>query len=242
MAIKLRDSLNTHLEPWPVGSIPDRVIHDVGKQLVHRLAIGHIDIAGNDFGTIFAAAVKGEHRVSSLGLADIVANGTAWSLKTIKNKTPYDTKVVRLISGRNSPDYSVGIADPRKDPQATGRAVLDIWNSRVKQSLNHYEELRIAVLIRNVATREFCLFEQPVTPFPADEFKWSFNKQGNLEGHNKATGRHTFTWQPHGSQFTIKRIVPGSVRRFTIVPNVPLIQQEQILELIRYEPNWISAD
>lgn len=237
---RLRGNAPRHSGPWPIGEVPRRVLFGIGKQLVHRLAVGHADITGDDFGTIFAKAVGGDHRSSPLGIADVVANGTAWSVKTVKAKRPGERRSVRLISGRNSPDFALGISDPRRDPAETGRAVLAVWNARVNESLNHHDELRIAVLIRDMATQTFCLFECPAALFPADDYRWSFNKRGNLEGHEKATGEHCFTWQPHGSQFTIIRPVPGSARRFSINRAVPLVEPEHVLRLVRYKSGWIS--
>ncbi len=37
-------------------------------------------------------------------------------------------------------------------------------------------------------------------------FKW--NKNNNLEGYDKETDKHRFTWQPSGSQFTIVEEIP----------------------------------
>jgi len=95
--------------------------------------------------------------------------------------------------------------------------VLSIWNNRVNEALDRYTDLRIVVLIRNMTTRQFRIFEEEAQRFVPTEFRWSFNAQGNLEGHNKTTGEHQFTWQPHGSQFTILRPVPASARRFSMV-------------------------
>ena len=207
---------------------------------MHRLAIGHGDITGDDFGTIFAEAADGEHRLSPLGIADVVANGTAWSVKTIKAKRPSRQRRVRLISGRNSPDYSLGISNPRLRPADTGRAVLTVWNARVNESLDHHDELRVAILIRNMVTMEFTLFEQPAVQFPVSDYRWLFNKRGNLEGFDKATDEHCFTWQPHGSQFTIIRSVPGSARSFFINRTVPLVAPRHVLRLVRFNEDWIS--
>lgn len=237
---RLRGSRNHYSGPWPIGDVPHRVLLKTGEQIVHRLAIGHADITGDDFGTIFANAVDGVHRESPLGIADVIANGTAWSLKTIKHKNPGQQSHVRLISGRNSPDFSLGISDPRKNPEDTGHAVLAIWNSRINESLNHHDELRIAVLIRNMTDRTFCLFEQPAGLFPAHDYRWEFNNRGNLEGYEKSTGAHCFTWQPHGSQFTIMRLVPGSAKRFSINRNVPLVAAEHVLRIIRFDSGWIN--
>jgi len=41
-------------DSWPLGQFPENVITEIGKQIVHRLAIGQSDITGDDFGTIFA--------------------------------------------------------------------------------------------------------------------------------------------------------------------------------------------
>ena len=182
----------------------------IGKQIVHRLALGLGDISGDDFGTIFANAIGGIHRSTPLGISDVVWKRCAWSLKTVKLPKPFKSKRVRLISGRNSPDYSQGISDPRADADDTGRAVLSIWNARVDEAMSEYDDLRIAVLVRNIATKEFMLFEEEAQRFVPTNYEWAFNKQGNLEGKEKSTNTHRFTWQPHGSQFTIIREVPTS--------------------------------
>ena len=115
-----QDSADNPSGLWPVGEIPDWVLLKLGEQIVHRLAIGHKDLSGDDFGTVFANAIGGIHRKSPLGIIDVFAGKVAWSAKTISNKNPKTVQKVRLISGRNSPDYSAGISDPRKDPEAQG--------------------------------------------------------------------------------------------------------------------------
>jgi len=242
MTLRLRDKAGGGSSlPWPVGECPDRVLIGIDKQLVHRLAVGHTDITGDDFGNIFAAAVAGTHQDRPLGLADVFANGTAWSVKTVKHNAPHQAKTVRLISGRNSPDYSVGISDPRADPEATGRAVLTIWNRRVDISLDrHCGELRLAVMLRNMTTLRFRLFESPAEIYPTGDYRWAFNARGNLEGFNKATKAHCFTWQPHGSQFTVIRPIPGSARTFSINRTVPLVEPQHVLRLVHYDSSWIS--
>lgn len=46
---KLRGNKARLENSWPLGAIPRKVIIEIGKQLVHRLAVGHADITGNDF-------------------------------------------------------------------------------------------------------------------------------------------------------------------------------------------------
>jgi len=238
----LRGGAGRRNEPYPLGQFPDSLLFEIAKQIVHRLAIGHSDITGDDFGTIFAQAVHGIHRGRPLGIADVEHNGCAWSVKTIKTKNAdlSSVRIARLISGRNSPDYSLGISNPRANPDNTGRAVLSVWNARVNEAMDQYDDLRIVAMIRNMETRDFLIFEEEGHRFTATSYRWEFNKSGNLEGFNRATGEHEFTWQPHGSQFTIKRQIPASARRFTINPNIPIVQPESILAAIRFREDWVT--
>lgn len=209
--------------------------------MIHRLAVGHSDITGDDFGTIFANSVGGEHRNRPLGIADVVLDDCAWSVKTVFAKLPYRLPKVRLISGRNSPIYSLGIENPKTKPNDTGRAVLSVWNARVNEALDQHDDLRIVVMIRNMETREYRIFEEEAIRFAPDDYRWEYNKNGNLLGFDKTTSTQWFTWQPHGSQFTIHRSVPGSARRFCINQNVPLVDAETILEKISYNLGWITV-
>ena len=239
----MRGNARRRNELYPLGQFPDNILYDLARQLVHRLAIGSSDITGDDFGTIFAHSIGGEHRGRPLGIADVTLNECAWSVKTVQASHPFKIPVVRLISGRNSPDYSLGISDPRANPENTGRAVLAVWNARVNEALDEFDDLRIVVMVRNMQTREFRIFEEEAQRFNYTDYSWKFNKpdkEGNLEAHNKTTGEHAFTWQPHGSQFTVIRHVPASARRFAITPNVPMVQAETILAAIHFNPEWIK--
>ncbi len=51
-------------------------------------------------------------------------------------------------------------------------------------------------------------FEFDTIMYPADQYWWQWNERNNLEGYTKTDERHLFTWQPHGSQFTIIENVP----------------------------------
>ena len=238
--IRLRGQKPRLKNAWALGGFPKKIVIDLGKQIVHRVAIGQTDISGDDFGTLFAYAIGGKHLASPLGVADVVLAGNAWSVKTVKAGKPFEQKTVRLISGRISPDYSMGIKNPHIDIQATGKAILSIWNERINESLHEHNDLRIVVLIRNVEKKEFVLFEENVERFAADDFVWEKNSQGNFEGYVKATRDHRFTWQSHGSQFTIKRHIPGSAVKFSINQIIPLVDKKHILDLINFEEDWIK--
>ena len=237
---RLRGGASRRTGPYQLGDLPDEVLHSIGRQIVHRIATGHNDISGDDFGTIFAKSIGGEHRASPLGIGDVILNGCAWSVKTVQANNPDKQKVVRLISGRNSPDYSAGIENPHADPTKTGHAVLSIWNARVDEALNQFDDLRVVVMMRNMQTRNFRIFEEEAYRYNPRDFEWKFNKNNNLEGRNRITGKHQFTWQSHGSQFTVLRSVPASARGFSINRNIRMVDPDTILAAIKFRPTWIT--
>ena len=161
-------------------------------------------------------------------------------MKTVKATRPRTQKRVRLISGRNSPDFSLGIDNPHANLQATGKAVLAVWNSRLNAARSEHDDVRVAILIRNMDTKEFALFEEEITRYVPGDYIWEKNGRGNLEGRRKSDGEHCFTWQFHGSQFTILRNVPGSTVHFRINKNVPFVEPLHVERLIRYEDDWIK--
>ena len=216
------------------------MVVEIGRQCVHRMAIGRDDLSGDDFGTVFAEAIGGEHRASPLGIADVVKGSCAWSVKTVKAKVPADRREVRLISGRNSPDYSFGISDPREDAAKTGEAVLSIWNARVNEALSSFDDLRIVVLVRHFPDRRFLIFEEEARRFTPSDYSWGFNRQNNLEGNERLSGRHAFTWQPSGSQFTIIRRVPASARNFRIAKDIPILNPDEVLQQIGFAQSWVQ--
>lgn len=240
--LRLRGKAKRRHEEYPLGDIPDRIIVDLAKQFIHRIAVGQEDISGDNFGAIFAKSIKGKDLAKPLGIVDVAKQKSAWSTKTVKHPNPFNSKQVRLISGRNSPDYSLRIANPRANATTTGHAVVKIWNERVNEALEKYDDLRTLVLVRNFSKREFVLFEEEATRFVPSDYKWEFNKKRNLEGHNITTGEHHFTWQPHGSQFTIKRKIPAHARKFSISRNVPQIPMEKVLKAIKFDKSWISIE
>jgi len=237
---KLRDGKKRkNTELYPIGDFPQKVIYEISRWLIYNFAVGKANISGEDWGDIFAKSIDGDHLSSPVGLADVVIDGQSWSVKSVQNNKPHSCSELRVISGRNSPDYSYGIQNPHDDIQETGKAVLGIWNERVNIALDQFDFLRTAILIRNVNTLEFTLFEEETRKYIANEYKWTINKRGNFEGHDKTTGKHKFTWQPHGSQFTVKYTVPSSATRFQI-KRPPILDFEQAMDQIGFDKTWVS--
>lgn len=237
---RLRDSKRLQTsEPYPMNELPEDLIVRIGGYLVHLLYIGRKDITGTDWGDAFADAVGGEHLDSPCGIADVVLDKMAWSMKTVKNARPFSMETVRLISGRCSPDYSYGITDPHEDIQRTGRAVLGIWNERINIAQDYYNPVRTSVLIRSNDLLSYCLFEEDNHRFAASDYVWEVNANGNLIGRHVNTGDICFTWQPHGSQFTIHTRVPENAVKFTI-RKPPLLTKDDILNTVGFDASWVN--
>ena len=215
---KLRDNKNRQAnEPYNLGCIPEDIICNISKWIVYNFAVGKSDINGEDWGDIFAKAISGEHL----------------------NNHSHSCQYVRVISGRCSPDYSYGISDPHENVQATGTAVLGIWNERINIAKDKFEPLRSSLLIRNPNVLEFCLYEHELARYNTANYQWTENRNGNLIGIEKDTGKHIFTWQPHGSQFTIHYDIPTSATRFSI-RRPPVLDFEKTMESIGFAEDWVT--
>lgn len=237
---RLRDNKNNNVyELYPLGQIPDDIICNIAKWIVYYFSLGKSDINGEDWGDIFAKAIDADHLSSPVGLADVILDGMAWSVKSVKNDKPHSCNKVRIISGRCSPDYSYGITDPHKNIEQTGTAVIGIWNERINIAKDKFEPLRSSLLIRNPNTLEFTLFEHELFRYNTNNYYWKTNNNGNLVGLDKETKEHCFTWQPHGSQFTIIYKIPSSSIKFKI-KRPPVLDFDKTLKQIGFNNNWVE--
>lgn len=225
-------------EPYPLNQFPESVIQEIGKGLVYHMATSSADISGDAFCRMFADAISGEALVKPLGVLDARWEGCGWSVKTVKQEKPYEAELVRLISGRNAPNYSAGISNPLADIQATGRVVLEIYTSRINEAREEYGDLRFLVFIRNLEKREFVIFERSFEPLVVHNYTWHKNPRGNLEGYRGED--HLFTWQPHGSQLTVMETVPQSATRFKIKQQPRQLTKAGVLKSAGFDPQWIE--
>lgn len=235
--VTTRDGIKKH-EPYPINEFPNAVVEYICKGIVHLKAVGHADMTGDQFSRIFSDAVSGYSFGKPVGIADVAWNGCCWSVKTVQQKRPHETRSIRLISGRNSPVYSSGINDPFHDIQATGQSVLDIYNDRIHKARWDHDDLRLLVLIRNMNAQEYSLFERPIAPLVVNNYHWKVNSNNNLCGYEGK--QQVFTWQPHGSQFTIHEAVPSSATKFRIVREPRMLEMSHVLELVQFNSDWIE--
>jgi hypothetical protein len=224
-------------EPYPLGEFPNGFIHAVASELSVAMATGRTEIEGKDWEQIFAKAIAAEWRPSVVGLDDILVPtlSAAWGAKTIKNDNPFTVRSIRLISGRNSPDYSYGEAAPRDlDAAKLGELVIGIWNERVAALYQKYKTLRTVILIKGPRLEKVSIFEIETIRYNSNEYDWGWNKNNNLVATKDGKGK--FTWQPHGAQFTIHETVPDYALNIEIDPP-HVITTEAILEAIGFKEN-----
>jgi len=170
----------------------------------------------------------------------VILGNTAWGAKTVKASDPETQSKVRLISGRNSPVYSYGdTIDTTADPNAVGKSVLDIWNERVSAVREKFQNLRTIVLIKSNDLTKVVVFEFETIRYDPELFVWTWNKNANLVGVEKSTKEHRFTWQPHGSQFTIIENIPQ--KSLVIKIRQPeTLNKESTLSALGFDQSWIT--
>jgi len=228
--------------PYPLNKFPSDFPLRLGKEIIFSLATRRTPrIEGSDWEEIFARIIDAKWKPSNVGLDDIVLQQTAWGAKTVKNPKPASVKKIRLISGRNSPVYSYGDQKvTERDENELGEKILEIWNERVSGVKKQFKHLRTIVLIKGEGLQEVSVFEFETVRYLPNDYWWQWNDRKNLEGYSTKTDEHMFTWQPHGSQFTIIEDVPE--KRLAIrVKKPPIVDSAKVLESIKFDNSWVEV-
>jgi len=236
-------NVEKYIPPYPINKFPKNFAIDLGKEIVYILASRgkNARLEGSDWEEIFARLVGAKWKPSNVGLDDIVLEQNAWGAKTVKNRRPSTVSKVRLISGRNSPVYSFGDKEVSEcDPNVLGEKILAIWNERVASIRKFYKHVRTVVLIKSNDLLELVAFEFDTVLYLSDQYWWQWNERNNLEGFNKNADQHIFTWQPHGSQFTIIENVPEERLAIKIKPP-PQLDRDVILKSINFDESWVQV-
>ena len=237
---KLR-GVDKYRPDYPLGQFPANFPMELGKELIYLLATRNPPtLEGADWEQIFARCVGARWKPSNVGLDDVQLHQMAWSAKTVKNKNPFKVKHVRLISGRNSPDYSFDVENVHtEEPNQLGEMILGIWNARIIDVRKKFATTRTVVLIKGDDLSTVSVFEEEALKFLPEEYEWEWNQKGNLEGYLKGTDVKKFTWQPHGSQFTITTNVPDNRLKIRI-RRPPLLDRDEVLSQLKFDPSWIE--
>ena len=228
--------------PFPLNEFPKDFPLVLGREIVYLLASkGKPTLEGKDWESIFVTCIGAEWHPSNVGLDDVILGNTAWGAKTVKSPHPSKTKKVRLISGRNSPVYSFGeTVDVHANPEHVGISVVEIWNERVSAVRERFQNLRTVVLVKSNDLTEVLVFEFDTIRYDPGLYMWMWNKNDNLIGVEKSTGKHRFTWQPHGSQFTIIEEVPNSSLIIKI-KQPKTLDKDEVLKTLGFDHSWISV-
>ncbi|RKX35187.1 MAG: hypothetical protein DRP64_19490 [Verrucomicrobia bacterium] len=237
---KLR-TVERYAPPYPLNNFPSNFPLGLGREVVYLLATRITPrLEGADWEEIFSRLIGGRWKPSNVGLDDVLLEQTAWSAKTVKATTPSTAKRVRLISGRNSPTYSYDVDEIRKtNPNEIGEMVLGIWNARVASVRAKYENLRTVVLIKSDDLLELAIFEMNTELYQSESYNWRWNKRNNLEGLDKQTNAHCFTWQPHGSQFTLIEDIPEN-RLAIRLRQPPPLDRDKVLDTMEFDDSWVE--
>jgi hypothetical protein len=235
-------TVDKYAPPYPLNRFPTGFPVGLGREIVYLLATRKVPrLEGNDWEEIFAAAVGADWKPSNVGLDDVVLEQTAWGAKTVKNKQPSTARRVRLISGRNSPVFSFGdSAVAKRDPAELGAKILEIWNERVAAVRKLFRHVRTVVLIKSDDLREVAVFETDTVIYQRNQFIWQWNDHENLEGMEVGSKIHRFTWQPHGSQFTIIEDVPED-RLAIRIKAPPKLKKDDVLDAVKFDPSWVTV-
>lgn len=236
-------SVNKVKPPYPINDFPKDFALRLCEQVVYLLATRESPtIEGNDWEQIFANCIGANWKPSNVGLDDVILGQCAWGAKTVKATSPSRQMKVRLISGRNSPVYSYGVSQVTDiPPDPLGAQILEIWNARVLAVRQSYKYARTVVLIRSNNLREFVVFEYETTPYDPNLYFWEWNTRGNLQGYLRATQEHVFTWQPHGSQFTIIKNVPEDHLNININRAPGYVKIEDVLDSVDFDLSWLEV-
>jgi hypothetical protein len=227
--------------PYQLNKFPKEFGYNLGKEIVYLLATkSTTSLRGSEWEQIFANSVGAEWKPSNVGFDDVVLGNCAWSAKSVKNPNPKKVKRIRLISGRNSPTYSFGETNFDRAPGDLGEQILSIWNERVSSIREKYKHLRTVVLIKSDDLLTLAVFELETIRYDPELYEWQWNKRKNLEGYDRATRHHHFTWQPHGSQFTIiEEVPPDCLLIETKKPPNP--DKDKLLEALDFDRSWITV-
>lgn len=226
---------------FPLNEFPKDFPFMLGKELIYLLASkGKPELEGSEWEKIYADCIGAEWKPSNVGLDDVVLGNTAWGAKTVKASNPSQQNQVRLISGRNSPFYSFGeTVDLTRNPNEVGELILEIWNERVSSIREKYKNLRTIVLIKSNDLLEVVVFEFETIRYDTELYYWEWNKNNNLEGFEKRSEKHCFTWQLHGSQFTIIEDVPKK-NLIIKIKQPPVLDKVKVLSDLGFDNSWIS--
>lgn len=229
--------------PFEVNKFPAKFVDTLARELVYMMATKQsMSLEGNEWEQIFAKCVGAQWKPSNVGLDDVVLDNCCWGAKTVFGKANIaKQETVRLISGRNSPTFSYGIDKiTSENPDTIGKMILEIWNERVSAVRQIYKFVRTVVLVKSKDYGEYLIFEFDTIRYDPELFYFKWNRRNNLEGYEKSTNEHKFTWQPSGSQFTIIENIPET-RMHIAIKKPEQLDKDSLLQALNFNSSWYKV-
>lgn len=236
-------TVNKAVAPFAVNKFPASFVEILAQNIVYMTATKQsMSLEGNEWEQIFAECVGAEWKPSNVGLDDVVLDNCCWGAKTVFGQTDIEhQEKVRLICGRNAVTYSFGVDNYSEvDPNELGKMVLQIWNERVSAVRQVFKFVRTVVLVKSKDYKDYLVFEFDTIRYDPELYTFQWNKRGNLEGFEKESGEHKFTWQPGGSQFTIIEKIPQE-RLHISVRQPDQIDKATILSAVGFDKTWYKV-
>jgi len=87
---------------------------------------------------------------------------------------------------------------------------------------------------------KLAVFEFETIRYDPELYTWNWNENRNLVGFEKVNNSHRFTWQPHGSQFTIIEEVPEDCLLIKI-KDPPKLAKGEVLKALNYDETWVTV-
>lgn len=233
-------TVNKAVAPFGLNQFPGQFTDTLAREIVYMQATkSSMSLEGNEWEQIFAECIGAEWKPSNVGLDDVVLGNCCWGARTVFASGNIEKqKTVRLISGRNSPTYSYGVDKlTGENPDEIGKLVLDIWNERVSAVRQIYKFVRTVVLVKSKDYGHYLVFEFDTVRYDPELYRFEWNRRMNLEGYEKSTGTHRFTWQPSGSQFTVIEDIPEK-RLHISIKKPEKIAKEKVLEVVNFDSSW----
>ena len=116
---------------------------------------------------------------------------------------------------------------------------MAIWNERINIAQDNYKQVRTNILVRSDDLKSYILFEEENQRFRTNDYIWKEKENGNIIGLDIKTNKQKFTWQPHGSQFTINTDIPVNATRFEIKLSESMYC-DKFLDTIGFDHSWIK--
>lgn len=233
-------TVNKAVAPFAVNKFPSSFVETLAQNIVYMMATKQsMSLEGNEWEQIFAECVGAEWKPSNVGLDDVVLDNCCWGAKTVFGQTDIEHQdKVRLICGRNAVTYSFGVDNYSEvDPNELGKMVLQIWNERVSAVRQIFKFVRTVVLVKSKDYKDYLIFEFDTIRYDPELYGFKWNKRGNLEGYEKESGLHKFTWQPGGSQFTIIEKIPQE-RLHISIKQPDQMDKATILKAVGFDKSW----